>query len=155
MSQRSGLAACWLQTAELPPLCGQAEGLGTSIPHFRDTEPPASLGVPIGAPPPQSPSGIHAKAGSWRAVSSSDQGPKSWVRETLPEPPNSIGVWETSLTLRTWSEVSCVKALGGGLGQGCAGLSLGNDLSCRRAGWGEPAPHHPTPPARQGSGHRR
>lgn len=51
MSQRSGLATCWLQTAELPPLCGQAEGLGTSIPHFRDTEPPASLGVPIGAPP--------------------------------------------------------------------------------------------------------
>ena len=41
MSQRSGLAAYWLQTAELQrPPCGQAEGLGTSSLLFRDTEPP-------------------------------------------------------------------------------------------------------------------
>lgn len=53
------------------------------------------------------------------------------------------------------TSVSCVRALGAGLGRGCSSLSLGNDLIFRGAEWGEPAPHHPTPPVRQGSGHRR
>lgn len=75
---------------------------------------------------------------------------------TRPDLPNFVGVRETSLTLWTRSDsVSCVRALGAGLGQGCASLSLGNDLSFRGAERGEPAPHHPTPPVCQGSGHRR
>lgn len=76
--------------------------------------------------------------------------------ETCPERPNTVGVRETSLTLRTQSDLSeLCEGFEWEPGAGLCWIVSGECRQLQGCWGGEPAPHHPTPPARQGSECRR